>query len=372
MKVLVTTNRAEFAQMDGVTAIRVGMFTEPEGRAFLHETTGLPDGEDARAVGAELGWLPLGLAQAGTYIARGKHSHRRYLELLERQPLDEALRRQAGAQHAGVLAATALSMAAVADADPSGDAARLLSVLSVLSPDGVSRRLLVKGASGLGLAGGVLAALEVLSGWSLVTLSGRVAEQDRVVVSVHRLTARIVRLYGQQPGSTVPAGAAADAAVQWLEELSADLPLSQVGMRRSDVEELALHVQAVRDCITGEPSEELMWQAAWAGRALTAAGDLEHAVSLLVTNVADQVRVLGEDHPGTLLSRSSLASAYWAAGRVAEAITLYEQTLADRVRVLGSDHPHTLGCRNNLAHAYEAEGRVEDSASLLRDTREPE
>ncbi|MEU7820474.1 tetratricopeptide repeat protein [Catellatospora sp. NPDC049133] len=367
-KVLVTTNRAEFTQMDGVNAVEVGMFTELEGRRFLHEMTGLPDGEDARAVGAELGWLPLGLAQAGAYIARGRHSYRQYLELLERQPLDETMRQRAGAQHAGVLAATALSMAVVAEADWSGDAVRLLSVLSVLSPDGVSRRLLEQGATGLGLAGGVLPALNVLSGWSLVVLSGPVDAQDRVLVAVHRLTARIVRLYGEQPRAVVPTAAAADAAVKTVEVLSAGLPLMQVALRRADVEELAGHVKAVRAGIPVEPSEQLLAQVDWAGRALVTAGDLSHATSLLETNLVDRVRVLGSEHPDTLISRSNLAFAYRLAGRAGEAITLDEQVLSVRVRVLGNEHPNTLLSRNNLAAAYQSAGRIGEAITLYEQT----
>jgi len=56
------------------------------------------------------------------------------------------------------------------------------------------------------------------------------------------------------------------------------------------------------------------------------------------------------------MSRSNLADAYRAAGRLAEAIPLHEQTLADRLRVLGADHPSTLMSRSNLAEAYRAAG----------------
>ena len=38
------------------------------------------------------------------------------------------------------------------------------------------------------------------------------------------------------------------------------------------------------------------------------------------------------------------------------AIALFEQALADCVRVLGEDHPSTLISRNNLADAYREAG----------------
>ena len=74
--------------------------------------------------------------------------------------------------------------------------------------------------------------------------------------------------------------------------------------------------------------------------------------------VTDSERLLGDTHPGTLVSRSNLADAYRAAGRLDEAIPLYERTLADRERLLGDTHPDTLTSRNNLAAAYQAAGRM--------------
>ena len=72
----------------------------------------------------------------------------------------------------------------------------------------------------------------------------------------------------------------------------------------------------------------------------------------------DLERALGGDHPDTLNSRNSLATAYLSAGRVAEAIPLFEQTLAVRQRLLGLDDPDTLTSQNNLASAYQDAGRT--------------
>ena len=85
-------------------------------------------------------------------------------------------------------------------------------------------------------------------------------------------------------------------------------------------------------------------------------GDLGRAIPLYEQTLTDIVRVLGADHPSTLVSRNNLAGAYQAVGDLGRAIALYEQTLTDTVRVLGADHPSTLGSRNNLAGAYQAVG----------------
>jgi hypothetical protein len=69
-------------------------------------------------------------------------------------------------------------------------------------------------------------------------------------------------------------------------------------------------------------------------------------------------------HPQTLLARNNLAASYQSAGRLGEAIALYEQNLADRVRVLGEDHLDTLLARNNLAHGYREAGRLGEAIPL--------
>ena len=98
--------------------------------------------------------------------------------------------------------------------------------------------------------------------------------------------------------------------------------------------------------------------------AYVSTGRLSEAIALLEQLLTDCVRVLGEDHPDTLISRNNLAGAYELVGRLTEAITLYEQVLPDCVRVLGEDHPDTLASRNNLAGAYESAGRLTEAITL--------
>jgi tetratricopeptide (TPR) repeat protein len=82
----------------------------------------------------------------------------------------------------------------------------------------------------------------------------------------------------------------------------------------------------------------------------------------------DSERILGADHPDTLTSRSYLANAYRAAGRLGEALLQYERTLADRQRILTADHPDTLTSRHNLAVAYDEAGRLDEALPLYEQT----
>jgi serine/threonine protein kinase len=113
-----------------------------------------------------------------------------------------------------------------------------------------------------------------------------------------------------------------------------------------------------------------------AGReALVATGELAHIlrhrgrVDAEVLEMAKSAaeglaRILGPDHPDTLISRTNLASACLAAGRTAEATTLHEATLRLFESKLGPDHPHTLTSRNGLASAYDAAGRTAEAITL--------
>ena len=62
----------------------------------------------------------------------------------------------------------------------------------------------------------------------------------------------------------------------------------------------------------------------------------------------DQIRVLGEDHPGTYNTRRELADSYREAGRTDNSITLYEQLLVSSQRILGAEHPFTTAMCEEL------------------------
>ena len=72
--------------------------------------------------------------------------------------------------------------------------------------------------------------------------------------------------------------------------------------------------------------------------------------------LAARRRLLGDEHPDTLTSRSSLAVTLGALGDHVAARTLHEQTLAARRRLLGDEHPDTLSSLNNLAGTLRALG----------------
>ena len=102
----------------------------------------------------------------------------------------------------------------------------------------------------------------------------------------------------------------------------------------------------------------------WFGEFFSALGLHNKAERLQVQVLETEKKVLGSEHPDTLVSMSNLASTYWNQGRWEEAETLEVQVLESRKRVLGAEHPDTLTSMSNLALTYGNQGQWEEAESL--------
>jgi CHAT domain-containing protein/tetratricopeptide (TPR) repeat protein len=76
-------------------------------------------------------------------------------------------------------------------------------------------------------------------------------------------------------------------------------------------------------------------------------------------------RVLGEDHPETLISCNNLAFNLDAQGKYTEAQPLLEEALSSRRRVLGEEHPSTAISCINLAFNFSAQGKYAEAQPLF-------
>jgi hypothetical protein len=80
-------------------------------------------------------------------------------------------------------------------------------------------------------------------------------------------------------------------------------------------------------------------------------GQHERARQLGEDALARMRRVLGDDHPQTLIAADSLVATLRDLGQHERARQLGEDALARMRRVLGDDHPHTLDAARSLAAA---------------------
>jgi hypothetical protein len=98
-RVIITSNERSVGALGADVPVEV--FTEPEGLAFLAQRTGSADTAGARLVAAELGYLPLALAQAAAVIAGQRLSYGTYLGRLRALPARDLLRRRRASTRAG-------------------------------------------------------------------------------------------------------------------------------------------------------------------------------------------------------------------------------------------------------------------------------
>jgi len=116
-----------------------------------------------------------------------------------------------------------------------------------------------------------------------------------------------------------------------------------------------------------ENSNELMEGYANYAFALGEAGRLGEALQQFEALLPDQVRILGADHPRTLVTRNNIASLLAKSGRVEEALKQFEDLLRDKVQRLGANHPSTLTTRNNIATWLGESGQVEEALKQFKD-----
>jgi hypothetical protein len=191
--VLITSTQASALTVGSPT--QVDVFTERESLDFLTDRTNLHDPVGAKTLAAEVGHLPLALAQAAAVVRAQRLTYPVYLTRLRAYPTQKYLPPAKGDRYPrGVAEAIGLSIDAVTAADPSGLCADLLAAISLLSPEGVPRDLLYggesEGAPGAGAAE-IDESLARLADVSLLTFSGD--DGSEPIVTAHRLVMRVTR-----------------------------------------------------------------------------------------------------------------------------------------------------------------------------------
>ena len=367
-QVVITSNRRSAAGLG--TPVPVDVFTPEEALSYLTARTGLDDTAGGLELAQELGFLPLGLAEAAAVIAREHLRYRTYLERLRQLPVADYLGRVEGDTYPYRTAeAIILSLRGVEENDPSGTCAALMSLVSVLAESGVSRRLLYGAATAQSAertseftAMAVDASLGRLAEASLVSFS-----LNDEAVSAHRLVMRVARerLIADGGYATVAAGA-----IRMLSEMAHQL--EETWRDRAWARELIGHISAVHEhssnVLEGSDAEAVKNLLRLRVQALFLLNDLGDSIGQVLATAealtTDCARGLGTDHPDTLTSRHYLARSYLFTRRADESVAMAQQVSADRARVLGTDHPDTLASRKNLADAYAVLGRYDEAIAL--------
>ncbi len=375
-QVLITSTESSVAALG--KPVQVAVFTEQEALAFLADRTRLDDAEGARTLARELGHLPLALSQAAAVIAARHLTYPVYVGRLRSYPAQKYLPPARGEPYPrGAAEAIGLSIDTVTAADPASLASlqapaslcrALLDIVSLLSPDGVSREILYLGESTEVFGASIEdldEALGRLASASLLTFTADTAGPSTVIA--HRLVMRVTRERAAHDGTlarlAMKAAALLDAYVK---------SLGEAWQNRTAFRDFVRQVTALAENAASEPRAadddrllDLRAWTLWCALELGAGNLSYQAVEIAEKLVADNERVYGVTHPKTLISRGNLASAYRMSGRAGEAVPLFERVVSERQRVLGDSHRETLITQHNLAHAYREAGRLGEAVPLL-------
>jgi transcriptional regulator with XRE-family HTH domain len=355
--VLITSRQRGWDEV--ATPIEVDVLTRAESIEMLQRRVPRLTETDADRLSAELGDLPLAIAQAAGFIADTGTLASQYLGLLRTRAGQLLDRSAPGSYPRSLAAATALIADRLADHDPA--AAELASLCAFLAPEPIPEYLFT---SAVGLLPGELAAraADPLA-WrqTLAHMSRQsLARIDHRGLQMHRLTQAILR-----DRLTPVRAAATRRCTEAILSASdpGDPPSPDTWARWA---QLMPHVLAADLGATDSPAlRELVRRVCWY---LIERGDARTARDLM-SNLRQQWRDrLGADHQHTLMAAHYLAWALWELGRYAESRDLNQDTLERHRSVLGHDHPDTLNSAHNLAMDLRMLGDARAARDLDRHT----
>jgi tetratricopeptide (TPR) repeat protein len=77
-------------------------------------------------------------------------------------------------------------------------------------------------------------------------------------------------------------------------------------------------------------------------------------------------KMLGKEHPDTVISMNNLAEMLYRQGKYGQAEAIHRQALSVREATLGKEHPDTLTSINNLATVLRDQGKYEQAEEIHR------
>ena len=407
--VLITSRNGTWS--DVARSLPVDVFSRAESIRHLRQRIDSITEADADQVADALGDLPLAVAAAGAWLAATGFSVPRYLDQLKRQPTRTLSQSQPADGPQEVSKTWDVSLDQLQETSPA--AARLFGLCSVMAAD-ISLDLLYSPAMAA-----VLVPLDPDLSEPMVI--GKVIQQiNRLAlikldtsahqVQVHRLVQAVVRdrmsaeelAAARSDVHRVLVAARPDGEVDdpetWPRYRTIWPHLTPSGAMSSDQESVRqLLIDRVRYIRQRGDTErgrrrateiELAWEEMLANTAeQTAAGPLRKQLYRLLFNMANIVRdladfeesrildeavlegqkeLLGDEHPHTLMTASSLAADFRALGQYDEALELDRSTYGSWTRQYGDDHFGTLSAAHNLAVSLRLTGAIEDALSQDR------
>ena len=382
-KVHQTVGSYEFAGMRGEEAVDLLLKT-----IRTDDSSASTSRETARDVVMTLGNLALAIVQAGAIIRQNLCRMEDYCEMYQRrrQELLSHVPTQASSDYKYTVYTTwelSVNVIEGMSSEVAGHALDLLRLFAFLHFDGISEEILRQAwentAKDLRLDETdsnqldwlcqatsskwdpyhLRECISLLSSFSLLKVDGLTNN-----VSMHPLVHTWTR---DRLGTTEQERWSLKTALLLADSVSWGNKTSDYTFRRS----LVSHVTTCLTLLTleilfapGKGEEELLRTADKFIKVYVDNGQWLQAVELKEKVLEARKRILGEEHPDTLLSMGNLARSYSDLGRRQDAVELEEKVLEARKRTLGEEHPDTLRTMGNLAVSYSDLGRRQDAVEL--------
>ena len=343
--------------------VEIPVFTRAESIEMMQRRIPGLSAADGGRLAAELGDLPLAIAQAAGFMTNTGTPVTQYLNMLRDRAGQLLGRGTPGSYPQSLAAATAVISARLSDQDPA--VAELASLCAFLAPEPIPEDLFT-GAAGL-LPGDLAARAADPLAWrqALARMTGQsLARLDHRGLQMHRLTQAILR------DRLTPACASVAR-----KRTEAILAASDPGGPPDPATwarwaQLTPHVLAADLAATDNSAlRDLARRACWY---LIERGDARTPWAVMSDLRQQWHRRLGQDHEHTLMAAHYLAWALLELGRYAEARVLNQDTWERRRRVLGEGHPDTLMSAHNLALSLRRLGDLQAARDLSQDTYERE
>ncbi|MEU0555970.1 tetratricopeptide repeat protein [Dactylosporangium sp. NPDC006015] len=360
-RLVLTTRRRDAALRSRGTVIDVDVFTPAESAAYLTAKLDRDD-PDAAALAADLGHLPLALAQAAALIVDDALTCAEYRSLFADRTsrLADLFPNATGDDHDHELAATWSLAADRADAlAPVGLARPMLLLAATLDPNGIPESVLTSTAACTYLGGTAQDARKTLRNLHRLSLISHNATDPLRSVRMHALAQR----------SAIESAPGED--LRGVQRVGADALLEAweaAGQSTSITARFVANGRVWADRL--DSPDAAMFLHPFVTRVGESAGEigLPEIAQAYFSEIAGIVGQLwGDSHRGTLALRYRIG--YWQGerGDFPGAVSLLEQVLADQTRILGTAHPDTLRTRGNLAYWR---GHAGDPARAARETSE--
>jgi MinD-like ATPase involved in chromosome partitioning or flagellar assembly/tetratricopeptide (TPR) repeat protein len=410
--VLVTSRSRAWVE-HGASQLVVDVFSGEESVTHLRQRVPSIDRAEASKIAAAVGFLPLAVATAGAWLAETNYTVADYLEELERQP-HRVLSASELPGQVPISRVWDVSLNRLAESSPA--AARLFELCSVMASR-VSLRLIYTDEMSR-----VLEPLDPALSEKMV-IARVVQEINRLALIKHDAAAReiIVHLLVQE---VVRSRMSADQLVAARDAVHGVLVAARP---RRDVDDpetwdryrlmwphlapsqaMSSSVEAVRQLFidrvrylwlrgdldrgaqlaretdmcwteleaTADPAtarvlrRQILQLRFNRGNILRSQGRYAEARELNTATLAEQTRLLGEDHPHTLMTAGSLGGDLRAIGRYREALEMDQRTYPAWTALYGEDHQRTLSAANNLATSLRLSGDVTAALRVDSETYE--